>query len=494
MRSNSDHRKYFFLYLNELKSKGQNTAMHNTLKIKFLLAFVLLSMQFSSFAQVSAGEGKTLFTNYCAACHAKDMKTNATGPALAGTEERWADYDRSDLYAWIRNSQALIAEGHPRANELWNQYKPNLMTAFPNLTDDNIESILVYINEAANPPAAVGVAGVAAGQGGEEEQSNTLYYILFASLAILALILSRIITNLNVIAKKKEDPSAIVEKKTLLESLTSKGLISFIIFLLVVIGGYKTVNSAINLGRQQGYAPEQPIKFSHETHAGINGIDCQYCHDGARRSKHSVIPAANTCMNCHSAIKVGSSYGTAEISKIYASIGYDPTSNTYIENYDDLSESEIKQIFTSWIKSNYLSETGLADLDRDGEKLVEDQWDDIKNALTNEQKKKIQGPIEWIRIHNLPDHVYFNHAQHVTVGKVECQDCHGAVEEMEVLAQYSPLSMGWCINCHRQTEVKFADNEYYKSYEKYHEELNNGERSKVTVEEIGGLECQKCHY
>jgi hypothetical protein len=133
-------------------------------------------------------------------------------------------------------------------------------------------------------------------------------------------------------------------------------------------------------------------------------------------------------------------------------------------------------------------------MDRAGEELIEEQWQGIKSSLTNENKKQIQGPIEWVRIHNLPDHVYFNHAQHVSVGEVECQQCHGKVEEMEVVGQYAPLSMGWCINCHRETEVKFADNEYYASYAKYHEELARGDRDKVTVEDIGGLECQKCHY
>ncbi len=246
------------------------------------------------------------------------------------------------------------------------------------------------------------------------------------------------------------------------------------------------------MGRQQGYQPEQPIKFSHATHAGLQQIDCQYCHDGARRSKHSVIPAANTCMNCHSAIKVGSQYGTAEISKIYASIGFDPSTDTYIENYDKLSEAQIEQIFKKWFADSYILEKGL--LDEKGDELIGRQWEELKASLTNETKPQIQGPIEWVRIHNLPDHAYFNHAQHVTVGQLECQTCHGPVEAMEEVYQYSPLSMGWCINCHRQTEVKFADNEYYKSYERYHKELANGERDKVTVEDVGGLECQKCHY
>jgi hypothetical protein len=80
------------------------------------------------------------------------------------------------------------------------------------------------------------------------------------------------------------------------------------------------------------------------------------------------------------------------------------------------------------------------------------------------------------------------------VGGVACQTCHGNVQEMEVVEQYAPLSMGWCINCHRQTEVQFADNKYYSIFEKYHDEIKAGKRSKVTVEHIGGTECQKCHY
>ncbi|GLR19694.1 cytochrome c [Portibacter lacus] len=451
-------------------------------------------MQFNGFSQGSAEEGKTLFKNYCASCHAKNMRSDATGPALADVEVRWADYEREDLYSWIRNSQALIASGHPRANEVYNENNKAIMTAFPNLTDDNIESILAYINVAANPVAATGGAGPSAGVVVEEKSSNTIYYILAAALGFLALILTRIISNLRVIATKSDDPDAIVERKSIVETLTSKGVITFVLFALVVIGGYKTVNTAVNLGRQQGYAPEQPIKFSHETHAGINQIDCQYCHDGARRSKHSVIPAANTCMNCHSAIKVGSTYGTAELSKIYASIGFNPSSGTYINNYSEMPEDSIKEIFTDWIADNYVSENDLTEINREGEKVVKEQWENIKSSLTNDVKDKIYGPIPWVRIHNLPDHVYFNHAQHVSIGKVDCQQCHGTVEEMEVLEQYSPLSMGWCINCHRQTEVKFMDNEYYQAYEQYHDELKSGDRDRVTVEDIGGLECQKCHY
>jgi len=197
-------------------------------------------------------------------------------------------------------------------------------------------------------------------------------------------------------------------------------------------------------------------------------------------------------MNCHKAVKKGSKYGTGEITKIFASIGFDPNTDKYIEDYDSKSEEEIKAIYTKWMSDTYVKDKGA--FDDEGERLVKEQWSDLVSSLTNDQKKKIQGPIEWVRIHNLPDHVYFNHAQHVSVGKVDCANCHGKVEKMDVVKQYAPLSMGWCVNCHRETAVQFSDNEYYKSYTQLHDEIKAGTREKVTVEDIGGLECQKCHY
>ncbi|MDF1695060.1 MAG: c-type cytochrome [Saprospiraceae bacterium] len=464
--------------------------IYKHLNLTKILTLLLVFVSFSISAQITPEAGKKVFKNYCGTCHSKNMVADATGPALYGSQERWGDDEA--LYSWIRNSSALIATGYPRAVELKSEWK-TVMTAFPSLTDDEIGSVLLYIDlvgKGEYPPKTKLTPGDVPV---EEESSNTwLYILLLGVLGLLAIILTRIINNLNVLAAAKEGKE--IQQKTLIQSLTSKGIVSFLIFALVVLAGYTTVTNATNLGRQQGYQPDQPIKFSHETHAGIHKIECQYCHDGARRSKHSVIPAANTCMNCHRAIKVGTEYGTAELTKIYASIGYDPTSNTYLENYDAMSEEEIKDVYTKWIEAQYLEKTELVELDADGKSEVNAQWKGIKNSLTNEQKKKIQGPIEWIRIHNLPDHVYFNHAQHVTVGEVECQDCHGTIEKMEVVQQHSPLSMGWCINCHRQTGVKFNDNEYYKSYSKYHEDLKSGAKDKVTVADIGGLECQKCHY
>lgn len=464
---------------------------------KLLLVLLLTAYGSLSHAQASPDEGKTLFRNYCASCHDKGMQKNMTGPALAGVEERWADYPQEDLYAWIRNSQAMIAAGHPRATELWDQYNGVIMTAFPNLTDGDIGNLLAYINGVADGsygPKAAAVGPVAE----EEEEAGTspwLYVGLLAVLGLLALILARIISNLNVIAAKKENPDADVERKSILDILTSKGLIGFVLFAFVLLGGYTTVNNAVNLGRQQGYAPVQPIKFSHEIHAGINKIDCQYCHDGARRSKHSVIPATNTCMNCHKAINYGSLDGTAELTKIYVSAGYNPIEGKYIDNYDEMPEDSVEYLFKEWIKlANSENDEELATASDDElARIADKQYDAIKESLTNEQKTSVKGAIEWERIHNLPDHVYFNHAQHVTVGQIECQTCHGQVQEMAVVEQMSPLSMGWCINCHRQTDVKFNDT-YYSAYEDYHKELESGERSSVKVEDIGGLECQKCHY
>jgi len=469
----------------------------NALRTNILYTFLFLSFALSSTAEVSVDAGKTIFSNVCGQCHVRDMKTAGTGPALGAYAETWDEYPREDLYAWIRNSQALIATGHPRAVELWNEYKPTVMTNNLGLTDEDIESVLAYIDcKTVNGPECTAAVKDGGGTGGAamgvKKSNSWMYWIIFALLAGLALFLSRVISSMGKIAAHKEGVP--YEGKTLAQTLTSKSMITFGIFALVILGGYTTVTRAMNLGRQQAYAPEQPINFSHATHAGLHKIDCQYCHDGARRSKHAVIPSTNTCMNCHAAIKVGSEHGTGELTKIFASAGYDPSTNKYIENYDKLSQDEIKAIYTKWIGDSYLAETGLAELDKEGKRIVDAQWKGLVSSLTNDQKKNIQGPIEWIRVHNLPDHVYFSHAQHVKVGKLECQQCHGPVEEMDLVEQHSPLSMGWCINCHKETEVQFKDNEYYESYMKYHEELASGKKEKVTVEDIGGLECQKCHY
>jgi len=103
-------------------------------------------------------------------------------------------------------------------------------------------------------------------------------------------------------------------------------------------------------------------------------------------------------------------------------------------------------------------------------------------------------PIRWIKIHNLPDHVFFSHAQHVTAGKVDCTECHGNVKTMDRVKQVSDLSMGWCINCHRTRKVDFHDNIYYSQYKNLAKKLGKSEINGVTVSMVGGTECMKCHY
>lgn len=469
---------------------------HNCLKYCVFLALSWIFIVGSVNAEPTVAAGKVLFQNQCRTCHNPTMKDDMTGPALGGFEERWGAYPREDLYKWVHNSQVLVAAGHPRAVELWNKWKPTVMTPFPAFKPDEIESIFLYINQQFTAPPPGPVSGPAtAGVGkGVDKSNDFIYWILFGVLLITVFTLSRAIINLrSIVAETEGDPHP-VKDYTIGQFFKSKTVIAFLVFALIVLGGYTTVNNGVAFGRQQGYKPDQPIKFSHEVHAGIQGINCQYCHDGARRSKHAGIPAANTCMNCHKAIEKESYYGTQELTKVFASIGYDPSTDKYIENYDKLSNDEIKTIYTKWIGDTYMKEKSLTALDKRGIRTVNEEWDEINKSMTNELKPKISGPIEWTRIHMLPDHVYFNHSQHVNIGKIECQQCHGKVEQMDVMYQYAPLSMGWCINCHRKTEVNFVGNKYYETYKSYHDALSKGEKTKVTVEDIGGLECQKCHY
>jgi len=231
----------------------------------------------------------------------------------------------------------------------------------------------------------------------------------------------------------------------------NKAYIAFVAIILFVAGGYMTTTAAMNLGRSKNYQPEQPIYYSHKVHAGINQINCQYCHIGTYQGKQATLPSVNVCMNCHAAINEykGEALvrengevvdGTAEIKKLYKYAGF--------------TEGQ--------------------------------PWDAAKAK-----------PIEWIRIHNLPDHVYFNHAQHVNAGQIACQQCHGEIQKMGEVKQFADLSMGWCVNCHRQSKVQFKDNGFYSIYEKFHEDLKSGKLDStkgITVEKIGGTECQKCHY
>jgi mono/diheme cytochrome c family protein len=425
----------------------QSTAgMNKKRKILQKLQSVLIFVAFFSIAQMAqAQDGKALFNAKCASCHAIDKQL--VGPALKGVEDRWDD--RKMIYEWIRNSAALIKKGYPRAVAVYNEYNKVQMAAFPELKDQDIDAILDYINTGGAAKVAAGATaaptdGSAAG-GAEESDSNLLYGILTLILAVIALILLQVNSNLRKITDQAEG----VRSAEPIPFYRNKAYIAILAIIFFLVGGYVTFQSAQGLGRSKNYQPEQPIYYSHTVHAGINQINCLYCHGGAQESKHANIPSVNVCMNCHMGINEyvkgpqllredGSKVdGTAEIQKLYQYAGWDPDAKKY---------------------------TG---------------------------KGKA---IEWIRIHNLPDHVYFNHSQHVTAGKQNCQTCHGEIQKMGEVYQYSDLSMGWCINCHRESKVQFTENKFYSIYEKFHEDLKKGTLDSVTVEKIGGTECQKCHY
>jgi cytochrome c551/c552 len=407
---------------------------------KYISALVLLVTLCLSFT-LQAQDGKALFNNKCASCHAIDKKL--VGPALKGVEDRWDD--KAMLYDWVRNSAAVIKKGYPRAVEVYNEYNKVQMTAFPELKDADIDAILGYINTGGAKKEEGATAAAAVGDKASDDDASLLYGILTLILAVIALILLQVNSNLRKMSDEAEGTSSAEP----IPFYRNKAYIAIFAILLFLGGGYLTFQGAQGLGRSKNYQPEQPIYYSHTVHAGINQISCLYCHGGAQESKHANIPSVNVCMNCHMGINEyakgpkiyredGSEVdGTAEIQKLYKFAGWNPDTKQY----------------------------------------------------SGEGK-----PIEWIRIHNLPDHVYFNHAQHVNAGKQQCQTCHGEIQKMDEVYQFSDLSMGWCVNCHRETKVQFTDNKFYSIYEKFHEDMKNNKLDSVTVEKIGGTECQKCHY
>ena len=417
------------------------TILRSLAKIVSILLFITLSSTIGN--QLNAQDGKALFQQNCASCHAVNKKL--TGPALAGVEERWSE--KKNLYAWIKNSAAFLKTGDPYANKLYAEYNKVAMNNFPGLADADIDAILAYIKTVPAPGAAPAGGAATSGVPAEESDNTLVFGILTLILAFVAIILLQVNSNLRKLADDKSGITAIVP----VPFYRKKANIAFVAIICFIAGGYMTTVGAINLGRSKDYQPEQPIYYSHKVHAGVNQINCQYCHTGVYQGKQATLPSVNVCMNCHTAINEYNGAplvkengdivdGTAEIKKLYEYAGYTP------------------------------GET----------------WDASKAK-----------PIEWVRIHNLPDHVYFNHAQHVNAGQVSCQQCHGEIQNMGEVKQFADLSMGWCVNCHRETKVQFKDNGFYSIYEKFHADLKSGKIDStkgITVEKIGGTECQKCHY
>lgn len=400
----------------------------------FLMLFVAVLSASTLHAQEFTGDavnGKILFNGQCAACHKLDKKV--IGPALGKvTERRTTEW----LYAWIKDNQALRESGDADAIAIYEEYNGSVMTAFPGLSNEDIDDILAYTIEGSKPkvlPPGAPVPLVEA-----EADNSLLLYILGGILIFLVFLLTRVKNTLKIV--QGEGTTNLSQDVNIFTrtALKNPKIVTVLTILVAVVFFQQLYTGLLGVNVETGYQPTQPIKFSHELHAGQNEIDCNYCHSGARKSKHSNIPSADVCMNCHMYIQEGPKYGTEEIGKIYAAIGFDPETSSYIEGYEEK-------------------------------------------------------PIKWVRIHKLPDLAYFNHSQHVTAGNIECQTCHGPIEEMVEVYQYSPLTMEWCINCHRETKVDVESNDYYKEM---HTKLKEkyGPNAEITVEMIGGLECGKCHY
>jgi len=454
--------------------------MRNVLRhFRLLIVGLLMVLPQGVQAEVSAEQGKQLFKANCARCHYVTDK-RFVGPGLAGVESRWSD--EANLLAWIRNSSDFLKTGDPYATKLFAEYNGSVMPAFQ-LADDEIKSILAYIAAPGDEPKpADAAAGTpqSADSGKPEGDNRFLTYVLIG-VAVILLVLARSLNSVskaleNVRREKAgEDPiqeeSINVVGKIVGWMAKNKRITAVLALILVGALSYQGFVALNSIGVYEGYQPKQPIAFSHKLHVGQNKIECQYCHSTVEKSRHANIPSANVCMNCHKAVQEGPQYGKSEITKIYASVGWNPEKNEYFKDYAKMDKEELAAFY-----GNYLG--------------------DEKAAAAVEPF--IQSNIEWVLIHKLPDHAYFNHAQHVKVGKVECTTCHGEVGEMEEVYQHSPLTMGWCINCHRETEVQYASNGYYERLHQYYKEHKGEyemrEGQAFTVEKIGGLECSKCHY
>jgi len=358
--------------------------------LRFRTLFLTLFISVFGFAgQVYAFDAQQIFQQSCNACHNIGQGPKV-GPDLKGvTERRKEDW----LLNFIKSPQKAINAGDPVAKELVDTFK--IVMPDQAYSDDEIKALLAYIKDVGEGKVAAATEAKPVPQPhGLNPPLSHFYFYVLAILVVTLLGVGLLLDRL-------------YDKKPYLKIFEAKKLIGLgLALVVIIIGGGKLVRGAMQLGYGQNYQPTQPIAFSHQIHAGINKVDCLYCHYAAEKSRHAGIPAVSVCMNCHSHVKKDA----PEVQKI-------------------------------------------------------------------EQAMQSNKPLKWVKIHNLPDFVYFNHAQHVVVGKIECQTCHGEVQKMDKVFQWAPLSMGWCIDCHRREQVKVP-----------------GPFQGRTVQEAGGLDCNKCHY
>lgn len=420
-------------------------------KKHFLAIFSLLFLSFFlSTNPVSAQDGEKIFQTNCAKCHSLGDE-RVTGPGLKGVMSRVPG--EAWLLKWIKNNDALIKSGDAYAVKI-SAFDASQMTIFNNLSDDEIKATIAYIKAYVPPPPPGGTTTTAGGAAAPAEEGINPLTLLIGVIAFLIIIVTVLrsiryalknLQNEKLGIPQEEKIGAWEELRMWIRSnkTTTGVVILFITGGLLSAGWYalKDIGVYANPETKLEYNPEQPIAFNHKLHAGDNAINCQYCHSGVERSKTAGIPSVNVCMNCHRGISTGPTTGKTEIAKIYDAAGWDPAAGAYT---------------------------------------------------------KPQKPIKWIKVHNLQDFVFFSHQQHVKVGKQECATCHGDLKEMTTAKQVQPLTMVWCIECHRKTEVPgMKDNPYYESlHAKLAEKFKNlpMDQRKFTVDKMGGIECGKCHY
>ena len=381
---------------------------------------------------LSAQEGEKLFKANCASCH--NPVKNATGPKMQGVLQKWIDAGEEELiYKWVQNPSKLYNSGKSKmAKAIWD-WSPTAMTPQGHLSREEVESIFAYVDNYAPPVAAVG-GGVSSGDSITTESDSSEYWWWIISFILVFVLFA-------ILGVRRELTAAVAAKEGLLVDPTSTFVTSaqqwflrnwFVTVLLVVgvalFAGVELFGRAYQLGVYEDYMPSQPVAYSHKLHAGKMGIECKYCHHSAEKSKHAGIPSVNVCMNCHAIVHEGPQYGTEEIDKLHKASGYNKN----------------KQAYT-----------------------------------TDEFGDRIEEPIVWNKAHNLPDHVYFSHAQHVhtNTGNIDCRQCHGPVQtytlgrvstidevnayaatedgmERGLIQLTKPLlTMGWCIECHNKKEI-----------------------------------------
>ncbi len=444
------------------------------------LIFLMFTTTLSAQGDATAGEG--IFKAKCASCH--NMTKDVTGPALIGILDGTRAPSREWLKLWIKDNNALRASGDDYANKVYEAWGGKVMTAFPYFSDKELDDVIEYI-VAYEIPEAKGESELlpCIPETKKEDESNLYFYFIVIAISFFVIILFTGINRSLKTATATKNGDVEPRSLTFWESISYFAVnekIKFGLIVLFVLGGLLSLgwDSLMHIGvfggdgygdiEVENYKPTQPIEFRHDIHAKQNEIDCKYCHSGTIESKHALIPSANVCMNCHSVVKEkeGCDASSEKIQKIYDAVNFDPDKGAYFEV-------------------------------KDGEKVV----DASGNVIYYDEQTGEGNPIEWVKVHNLQDFVYFNHSQHVVVGNVDCKECHGDMKNMTTAEHHAPLTMGWCIECHRSKEInetmKFSGkpNGYYeKMHDEFKEAYKHQEKFDFTVEKIGGLECAKCHY